>query len=334
MRLIRDGVLDPEPIAGVPADILSRSNAGLMEVAVHPDFARNGLVYLGYTRHVEGRVGTVAVVRGRLEGHALVNVEDVFVAEPWGGYLAGTRIVFGTDGSMFVAIGGAYGVERPDRVTPIAAVDGQYHGMKAQDPNSHVGKILRLRPDGSVPADNPFAGRAGYKPEIYSLGHRNQQGMALHPVTGALWAADHGPQGGDELNVIEAGGNYGWPLVSYGRQYEGPRISTRYSREDLIEPFTMWVPSISPSGLTFYTGDRFPAWKGDIFVGSMMTGRIPRTGHLERIALNDAGEEVARESLLTGLRQRIRDVRQGPDGLLYVLTEEQDGALLRLEPVD
>jgi glucose/arabinose dehydrogenase len=199
---------------------------------------------------------------------------------------------------------------------------------------SHVGKLLRLRSDGTVPDDNPFVGRAGYKPEIYSMGHRNQQAMALHPVTGAVWAAEHGPQGGDELNIIEPGKNYGWPLVSYGRQYEGPRISKFHSKEGLTEPFTIWVPSIAPSGLTFYTGDRFPEWKGDVFVGSLMTGRIGGTGHLERISLNDKSEEVGREWLLTDLRQRVRAVGQGPDGLLYVLTEEIDGALLRLEPVD
>jgi len=191
-----------------------------------------------------------------------------------------------------------------------------------------------LHPDGSVPDDNPFVGRAGYKPEIYSMGHRNQQGLALNPTTGALWAADHGPQGGDEINIIDPGMNYGWPVVSYGRQYEGPRISESHSIEGLKEPFTMWVPSIAPSGLAFYTGDRFPAWQGDLFVGSLMTGRIPGSGHLERIELNEAGEEVGRETLLTDLRQRFRDVRQGPDGLLYLLTEENDGAVIRLEPVD
>ena len=334
LRMIRDGVLAPEPIAGVPTDVLSRSFAGMMDVAIHPNFEQNRLVYVTYTRQVERRVGTVALIRGRLEGMALVDVEDVFVADPWGGYIAATRIVFTPDGFMFLAVGGGFGVEKEDGSRAFAAVEGQYHAMKAQDPMSHVGKLLRLRPDGTVPDDNPFVGRAGYKPEIYSMGHRNQQGMALHPVTGALWAAEHGPQGGDELNIIEPGKNYGWPLVSYGRQYEGPRISKFHSKEGLTEPFTLWVPSIAPSGLTFYTGDRFPAWKGDLFVGSLMTGRIGGTGHLERISLNDKNEEVGREWLLTDLRQRIRDVRQGPDGLLYVLTEENDGALIRLEPVD
>jgi len=334
LRMIRDGILDPEPIAGVPTDVLSMSFAGMMDVAIHPDFEQNRLVYVTYTRQVERRVGTVALIRGRLEGMSLVDVEDVFVADPWGGFIAATSIAFTPDGFMFLAVGGGFGVENEDGSAALAAVGGQYHAMKAQDPMSHVGKLLRLRPDGTVPDDNPFVGRAGYKPEIYSMGHRNQQAMALHPVTGAVWAAEHGPQGGDELNIIEPGKNYGWPLVSYGRQYEGPRISKFHSKEGLTEPFTTWVPSIAPSGLIFYTGDRFPKWKGDVFVGSLMTGRIGGTGHLERISLNGKSEEVGREWLLTDLRQRVRDVSQGPDGLLYVLTEEIDGALLRLEPVD
>ena len=333
LRMIRDGVLDPEPMDGVPTDVLSRILAGMMDVVIDPDFEQNQLVYLAYTRQIERRVGTVAVVRGRLEGMTLVDVEDVFVADSWGGSIAAARIAFTPDGFMFLSIGGGFGVEKADGSRSIGAVEG-FNSMLAQDPNSHVGKILRLRRDGSVPDDNPFVGRAGYKPEIYSMGHRNQQGLALHPTTGALWAADHGPQGGDEINIVEPGMNYGWPVVSYGRQYEGPRISESHSIEGLREPFTMWVPSIAPSGLAFYTGDRFPAWQGDLFVGSLMTGRIPGSGHLERIELNDEGEEVGRETLLTDLRQRFRDVRQGPDGLLYLLTEENDGAVIRLEPVD
>ena len=333
LRMIRAGVLDPEPIAGVPTDVLSRSLSGMMEVAIDPDFEHNHLVYLTYTRQLGRRTGTVAVVRGRLEGMTLVDLEDIFVADAWGGSIAAARIAFTPDGFMFLAIGGGFGVEKEDGSPTIAAVDGLFHAMKAQDPNSHVGKLLRLRLDGTVPDDNPFVGRAGYKPEIYSMGHRNQQGLVVHPETGMPWATDHGPQGGDELNAIEPGMNYGWPLVSYGRQYGGPRISKYHSIEGLKEPFTLWVPSIAPSGLAFYTGDRFPAWKGDIFVGSLMTGRIRGTGHLERIELNAKGEEVGRESLLTDLRQRIRDVRQGPDGLLYLLTEESDGALIRFEPV-
>ena len=194
------------------------------------------------------------------------------------------------------------------------------------------GKVLRLRDDGSVPADNPFVGRAGYKPEIYSLGHRNQQGLAIHQETGALWAHEHGVQGGDEANVILAGRNYGWADVSYSREYAWARVSERPWREGFEQPVVFWVPSIAPSGMTFYTGNHFPAWRGDLFVGAMTTGRIQGTGHLERVVLNRNGEELRREWLLADLRQRIRDVRQGPDGFLYVLTDEDDAVLLRIEP--
>ena len=280
-------------------------------------------------------------MRGRLEGTALRDVEDLFVADPWlddaavpgegqNAQLAATaaaRLAFAPDGTLFMTMGGAFGVERDD-----GTFSFMNKGMLAQDPASHAGKLLRLNDDGTAPKDNPFYGQPGHKPEIYSLGHRNQQGLALHPSTGQPFAVEHAPQGGDELNAIEPGANYGWPLVSYGRHYEGQRISKQFWREGMKEPVVFWVPSIAPSGLTFYTGDRFPEWKGNLFVGALMVGRIPRTGHLERIVLNERGEELRRESILTELRQRIRDVRQGPDGLLYVLTEENEAALLRLEP--
>lgn len=328
LRIIRDGVLDSEPIQGVPTDVLARGLSGMMEVVAHPDFEENHLVYLTYTRQVEARIGTVAVIRGRLEGMALKDVEDVFVAESWGGSTAGSRIVFAPDGLMFVTLGGAFGVERPDGTSSFG---GQ--APLAQDGNSYAGKVLRMGDDGRVPADNPFVGRDGFKPEIYSMGHRNQQGIALHPDTGEPWAIEHAPQGGDELNVIRPGLNYGWPVVSYGRHYDGPRIAPRFWHEGMEEPTILWVPSIAPSGMTFYTGDRFPQWKGNLFVGSLMTGRISHTGHIERFQLTAAGEELGREWILGELRQRIRDIRQGPDELLYVLTEENDAAILRLSPV-
>ncbi len=319
LRMIRDGVLDPEPIEGLP-EVLARGLAGLMDVALHPDFADNRLVYLSYTRPLGDREATVALIRGRLDGMALRDIEDVFVAEPWGGSTAAARIGFAPDGLLYMTMGGAFGV-------------GAGAG-RAQDPSSHAGKLLRLRDDGSVPDDNPFVGRDGFKPEIFSMGHRNQQGLAFHPDTAVPWATEHAVQGGDELNAIEPGRNYGWPVVSYGRQYNGPRVADRFWADGMQEPVVFWVPSIGPSGLTFYTGERFPQWKGNLFVGSLMTGRIGRTGHLERIVFNENGEELAREWLLTELRQRIRDVKQGPDGLLYVLTEENQAALLRLEPVE
>jgi glucose/arabinose dehydrogenase len=201
-----------------------------------------------------------------------------------------------------------------------------------QNPGDHLGKIVRLKDDGAVPPDNPFVGKAGYKPEIYSLGHRNQQGLAVHPQTGELWETEQGPNGGDEINIILPGKNYGWPLVSFGRTYQGPRQSEIPWKEGMEQPIVFWVPSIATSGMTFYTGDRFPRWKGNVFVGALREGEIPGTGHMERVVFNQAGDELRRESLLTELRQRIRDIRQGPDGFLYVLTEEDQGALLRIEP--
>ena len=310
LRLIRNGVLDPQPIAGVPA-VRSQGLSGLMDVALHPQFAQNRLVYLTYTKPLQGTQNTLALARGRLDGQTLTDVRDVFVASAGTG--GASRIAFGRDGTIFMTTGGG--------------------GDKgAQDPNSHAGKVLRLRDDGSAPTDNPFVGRAGYKPEIYSLGHRNSIGLAIHPGTGEPWQNENGPNGGDELNIIKPGRNYGWPIVSYGRTYPGPRQSDIPWQEGFEQPAVFWVPSIAISGLAFYTGDRLPKWKGDVFVGGLRTGEIPGTGHLERILFNEKMEELRRESLLIDLRQRIRDVRQGPDQLLYLLTDADDGAVLRIEP--
>ena len=340
LRLVRDGMLVAEPIEGVPTDLIVRGLSGLMEVAIHPQFEENRLVYLTYTRKLDERLGTVALVRGRLNGTTLEDVEDVFVAEPWMGHIAedhpsaylsstaAARLAFAPDGALFMSMGGAFGVEKDDGTASFFG-----NAMLAQDPSSHAGKLLRFNDDGSTPDDNPFVGREGFKKEIYSMGHRNQQGLAIHPDTGVPFATEHGVQGGDELNAIESGGNYGWPVVSYGRHYDGPRIAKQFWQGGMKEPVVFWVPSIAPSGLAFYTGDRFPQWRGNLFVGAMMEGRIPRTGHLQRVVFNESGEELRREALLGELRQRIRDVRQGPDGLLYLLTEESQGTLLRLEPV-
>jgi glucose/arabinose dehydrogenase len=313
LRVIRNGVLDPTPIAGVP-QVRTDGNGGLMDVALHPRFAENSLVYLTYTKPVGGGKGAPALARGKLQGGALIEVRDLVVTDAFegNGGLNG-RVVFGRDGMVYMSTGGN-----------IATV--------AQDPGSLRGKILRLRDDGSVPSDNPFVGRAGYRPEIYTLGHRNTLGLIVHPETGALWSHENGPNGGDEINVILPGRNYGWPLVSFGRDYQGPRISEHPTREGFESPLVVWLPAIAAAGMAVYTGDHFPAWKGNVFVGSMMTGRIPGTGHLERIVFNKQTEELRRESMLWELRQRIRDVRQGPDGFLYLLTDEDDGALLRIEP--
>lgn len=330
LRLVRDGVLMDEPISGVPDDVLARSLAGMMEVAVHPHFADNGYVYLTYTRQISGREGTVALVRGKLDGASLVDVEDVFVAEPWGGSIAAARLAFvpGED-IMYMTMGGAFGADLVDGTQSFFG-----HAKLAQDPNSHAGKTLRLRLDGSVPDDNPFVGMSGHKPEVYSMGHRNQMGLALHPESHQPWTTEHAPQGGDELNAIEAGKNYGWPVVSYGRHYNGVRISERFWAEGMEEPAIFWLPSIAPSGLMFYTGDAFPEWKGNLFAGALMTGRMPNTGHLERLIFSEAGEELGREWLLKEIGKRVRDVRQGPDDLIYVITDETDGAMLKLEPVE
>ena len=310
LRIIRDGVLDPQPIPGVP-EVYTARLSGLLDVALHPRFAENKLVYLSYSKPLGNGAATTALARGRFEGAALTDVRDIFVVEPNG--TGASRLAFGRDGMLYMTTGG-----------------GQ--GTRAQDPNGHGGKVLRLRDDGAAPNDNPFFGKAGYKPEIYSLGHRNAIGLAIHPETGAVWENENGPNGGDEINVILPGRNYGWPAVSYGRTYEGPRVSEIPWRESFEQPLVFWVPSIAVSGMAFYTGGRFPAWKGNVFVGGMREGEIPGTGHMERVVFNDKMEELRREALLRELRQRIRDVRQGPDGLLYVLTDEDPGALLRIEP--
>jgi aldose sugar dehydrogenase len=313
IRVIRNGVLDPTPIAGVPR-VRTDGNGGLMDIALHPRFAENRLIYFTYTKPVENGKGTPSLARGRLEGGALADVRDLLVPEAYEGNSGlNGRLVFGRDGMVYMSTGG--------NIRNVA-----------QEPSSLRGKILRLRDDGSVPPDNPFAGRAGYRPEIFTLGHRNTLAMIVHPETGAIWQNENGPNGGDEINIILPGRNYGWPVVSFGRDYPGPRISEHPTREGMESPLVVWLPQIAVAGMAVYTGDRFPAWKGNVFVGSMRVGGIPGTGHLERIVFNAKTEELRRESMLNELKQRIREVRQGPDGFLYLLTDEDDGALLRIEP--
>ena len=313
LRVVRNGVLDPRPIGGVP-QVRTKGNGGLMDIALHPQFAQNHLVYFTYTKPVENGKGAPTVARGKFEDGVLADVHDILVTDAWegDGGLSG-RIAFGRDGMLYMATGG--------RV-----------GWVAQEPGSLRGKILRVRDDGTAPPDNPFIGRAGYRPEIYSLGHRNSLGLIVNPETGALWNNENGPNGGDKINIILPGRNYGWPVVSFGRDYAGPRVSDTPTREGMETPLVVWIPSIAVAGMTVYTGDRFPKWKGNVFVGSMRTGEIPGTGHLERIVFNESTEELRRESMLGELKQRIREVRQGPDGFLYLLTDEDDGALLRIAP--
>ena len=319
LRVVRDGQLLERPVPGVPEVYKGVRLSGLMDIALHPD--DDSLVYLTYSkaRERDGRAGaTVALARGRLDAGALTEVRDIFVADGWGGGIAASRLVFGPDDKLYMTVGGAFQF----------AQTGQY----AQDPGTHFGKLLRLNDDGTAPDDNPFAGREGYLPEIYSMGHRNQIGLVFNPASGELWATENGPQGGDEANIITAGANYGWPVASYSRQYSGLPVTDTPWLEEFVGPEIVWWPSVAPSGLTFYTGEHFPAWQGNLFVGSMMVGRMQHTGHLERIVFNRQGQEVRREWLLAELRQRVRDVRQGPDGYLYVLTEEEAGTLMRIEP--
>lgn len=323
IRIIRDGELDPQIVSGTP-EVIVASSGGLMDLVLHPDFEKNRLVYFTYVKNAEPPAGadyyaTTVMGRGRLNNAetALEDVEDVFVANAWdtapGGH--GSRLRFAPDGTVFMSSPFRRNMEKP------------------QDTMSGISKIFRLNDDGSVPADNPFIGTDRHLAEIWTIGHRAVEGLAFHPVTGELWASEHGPLGGDEVNIIREGQNYGWPVVSYGRDYDGSRVSQRPWMEGMTQPEIFWVPSIATSGMMFYTGDKFPEWKNDLFVGSLMTARVPGTGHIERITFNENGEQ-RRESLLTGLKQRVRDVQQGPDGLIYVLTEESDGALLVLEPVN
>jgi glucose/arabinose dehydrogenase len=314
LRIIRKGVLDPKPIAGAPASYWAGESGGpgavhgYMDIALHPHFAENHLLYLTYTKPLDGGKRTTAIARGRLNGSALSEVKDIFVLDE----ASTSRIAFGSDGMLYLTT----------------------TGKDPQDPNTLGGKVLRLRDDGSVPPDNPFVGQAGHRPEVYTLGHRSALGLAVNPSTGEMWQNENGPNGGDEINILKPGRNYGWPLVSYGRTYQGPWQSTPPGSVGFEAPVVIWIPAIAVSGMTFYTGDKLPKWKGDVFVGSLRTGEIPGTGHVERILFNEKMEELRREALLREFRQRIRDVRQGPDGLLYLLTDEKEGAVLRIEPAE
>jgi glucose/arabinose dehydrogenase len=314
--------LAAEPVAGTPPPAGFRGG-GLHDIALHPDFAANGLVYFSYntpgapdpSAEPPGRRPVaVTLARARFDGTRFLDFTDLFAGEMLPGS-SGSRIAFAPGGMLFMTTGAPF-------------------NDAAQRLDNVYGKVLRLRADGSVPQDNPFVGEPGARGEIYTLGHRDQLGLAVHPVTGAVVAAEHGPNGGDEVNLVLPGRNYGWPEYSFGRTYEGPRHSAVPLGPETEPPLILWVPSIAPTGMTFYSGKGIPAWTGNLFVGSARHGEIPRTGGLERVVLNDALEDLRRESLLTELHQRIRDVREGPDGLLYVITDEDDGALLRIAPTE
>ena len=328
LRLVRNGVLQPAAVKGTPQVVSISTMAGLMDIALHPRFAENKWVYISYHKpvgmgkSVDGKdfpLASNSILRGTWDGNQLTNVKDIFVADDVD--MEMSRIAFGQDGMLYMTIGGP-------GTGPPASLDRPQHG------NDFAGKILRMTDEGGVPKDNPFVGKAGFKPLIYTMGHRTQLGLTINPYNGEVWAGEQGPNGGDEVNVLKAGGNYGWPVVSYGSDYRGPRFPAFASGTTFEEPRLFWTPAIALSGMTFYTGDRVPNWKRNLFVGGMREGEIARTGQLVRIVFNDSWQELRREGLLRDLHQRIRDVRQGPDGLLYVLTEEDAAALLKIEPAD
>lgn len=315
LRLIRDGRLVPEPIAGTP-QVLAYGQGGLLDVSPHPAFTENRLIYLTFSEGDEDANRT-ALARGRLTDGRLEEVQVIFrnADTKSDGQHFGSRLLWLPDGTLLVSVG--------DGGNPPVAFQGGNIRNQAQNLGTHFGKILRLRDDGTAPPDNPFAGRPGARPEIWTLGHRNIQGLALDATSGRVWASEHGARGGDELNVIVGGSNYGWPEVTYSMEYWGPRVSEETSRRGIANPKVIWTPSKAPSGLAYYSGDGYPDWTGDLFSGALKFGQI------RRIKLD--GERVIGEEKLT-IGSRVRDVRQGPDGYLYVLTDETKGRLLRILP--
>jgi glucose/arabinose dehydrogenase len=308
--MIKDDRLVAEPVAGLPP-IEAHGQGGLLDVALHPNFAENQLIYFSYAGPGEGGIST-EVARGKLVDNHLEDVQVIFRQQPKSktGRHFGSRLVFDRERYLYITLG-----DRGER-------------ERAQRPDDHAGSVIRLHDDGRTPADNPFVGKEGWKPEKFTLGNRNIQGAALHPRTGELWAHEHGPQGGDEINVIRAGVNYGWPVITYGVNYViGTPIGEGTKKPGMAQPLYYWVPSIAPSGMTFYSGDRFPRWRGDLFVGAL------KNRMLVRLSL-DGEQVVGEERFLNDVIGRIRDVRTGPDGFIYLLTDENDGALVRLEPVN
>ena len=317
LRIVRKGKLLPTPVDGVPA-VFARGQGGLLDVVLHPNFASNHFVYLSYSKPLGDSASTTAVVRARFENDRLTNVQEIFEAQTRGQGHYGSRLAFDRNNFLFITTG--------DRQVPPA---GNLEAHPAQELTNHHGKISRLHDDGRVPADNPFVGRTDAKPEIWSYGHRNMQGLAFHPMTGDLWETEHGPQGGDELNLIKRGANYGWPVIGFGVNYRtAAAIHSGTARAGMENPVNVWVPSIGTSGLMFYTGDKFPEWKGSVFAGGMVGEQ------LVRLTLDGQRAEVA--EILVRHQGRIRDVRQGPDGLIYLAIDNNQGGatpILRIEPV-
>lgn len=310
LRHVQNGTLLEEPVAGTPK-VVAINQGGLLDVVLHPDFDSNQYVYLTYAKACSGGGNTTAVGRGVWDGTALQSFEELYVADACapGGRHHGSRLVFDAEGYMYVSVG--------DR--------GEQD--RAQDPRDNVGSVLRLHDDGRIPADNPFAGSDKGHDANWTYGNRNIQGMAVHPVTGEIWSNEHGPRGGDEINLILEGRNYGWPAISYGIEYDGSKITDKTHMEGMEQPLKQWTPSIAPSGMAFYSGDAFPGWRNDVLVGALAHQ------HLARVRF-DGHQEVEEEKLLDRTHGRIRDVRVGPDGLIYVLTDSPNGLLVRLEPAD
>ncbi len=317
LRIVRDGNLLPDPVPGVP-EVFAQGQGGLFDVLPHPDFASNNVLFISYAKPVEGG-STTSVLRGTFENDTFTPEEEIFLARSQGRGHYGARLAFHPDGTLFVTVG--------DRQAPPS---GDLEAHPAQDPSNHHGTTNRINEDGSVPADNPFVNSSGIRPEIWAWGHRNAQGLAIDMETGAVWQTEHGPQGGDELNLVAAGENYGWPVVGYGVNYRsGLAIHKGTMDESMADPSHVWVPSIGASGLMLYTGDAFPRWKGDIFAGGMALEQLAR--------LVMDGEMVQREETLVYGMGRVRDVRQGPDGLIYLAIDHRDAEptpVLRLEPAD
>jgi glucose/arabinose dehydrogenase len=316
LRRVSNGVLDPTPIAGLP-EVLALSQGGLLDIALHPEFATNGLVYLAYADGTE-QANRTQVARARLEGNTLTNWEVIFTnnRDKSGGQHFGSRLLWLPDGTLLVAVG--------DGGNPPVSLDGDLIRNQAQNPQTLLGSVARITDTGAAPGDNPFADGTQGHPLLWSYGHRNIQGLALDPATNQVWATEHGSRGGDEVNRLNPGKNYGWPVVTFSEEYSGGPISNATSRPGMVDPVTYWTPSIAPSGLAVYRGDRYPQWQGHLFAGGLVSQDI------RRIELDGQGAVVSETPIPIG--QRVRDVRQGPDGYLYVLTDAPNGRLIRLEP--
>jgi glucose/arabinose dehydrogenase len=307
LRLVKNGQLVPEPVSGLP-EIFAFRQGGLLDITLHPNFAQNGFIYLSYSTGNADANGTVAV-RAKYADGKLSDIKQVFRSAPdkKGGFHFGGRFLWLPDGSLLLTLG-----------------DGNFNRDRVQFLDNHFGKIVRLKDDGAAATGNPFYPRTDALPEVWSYGHRNVQGIAIDPASGRIFATEHGARGGDELNLLEAGKNYGWPLATFSREYMGPKISDATSLPEMENALAVWTPCIGPSGLAFYTGDKFPGWRGNLFAGGLVGESVIR------LMIDGQGRVTGQERL--AIESRVRDIRQGPDGYLYILTDEEKGKLIRLEP--